>query len=113
MGDRQYRHGRPELFSAPGPQGVIAVGCEVGHVGRDHLTLLTKGAGEQVNIVMARGVAGHGQPSGQSLVIGVRVDEQQPYPLVHVLRILRQEATAHRRETVARSTVPKSAWLST
>src|ERR1035437_5054377 len=109
MGHPEYRHGRPELFSAPRPEGVIAVGTKMGQRRWNHLALLAKGAGEQVNVVVAGGVAGHGQPGRQRLVIGVRVNEQQPHPPGSILEI---KVTAHRRDTVARSTVPKRAWLS-
>src|SRR5664280_2445466 len=67
----------------------------------NHLALLAKGAGEQVNVMAAGGVAGHGQSGRQRLVIGVRVNEQQPRPPGGVLGV---RVTAHRRDTVAEVT---------
>ena len=75
---------------------------------RDHLPLLSQGAGEQVHVMLA-GVVGHGQPRAESLVIGVCVNEEQPGTPVGLIGA---QVLTHRTDTVARSTVPKSAWLS-
>ena len=65
---------------------------------RDHLALLAKGAGEQMNVMVARGVGGHRQPRRQRLVIRVCVHEQQA---CRPGRVPGPGLTAHRSDTVA------------
>ena len=76
---------------------------------RDDLAFLTEGAGEKMDVMVSGGVRGHRHPRRQRLVIGMGVDEQEPRPAGSALG---RWMTAHRTDTVARSTVPPSAWLS-
>ena len=77
VGGPEDGRGRGELAATVPGEG-RAVPLEVGQCGRDHLALLTEGAGEDVHLVAARHVVRDGDPGRQGLVVGVGVDEEQP-----------------------------------
>jgi hypothetical protein len=53
-------------------------------LGGDDLTLLAEGAGEDVDLVAGSGVVRHGHAGGQGLVVGMRMDEEEPSWRRHV-----------------------------
>ncbi len=81
----EHVHRRPdpaqsarELAVAVRTQGVVGCTFERRESRGDDLALLTQGAGQHVHVVAARHVVSHGDAARQRLVVGVRVDEEQP-----------------------------------
>ena len=76
-------HRGGELLAAVGPEGVVALGREVGQLRDQHLPHLTGSAGDQRDAGPRVDVLRHRGAVVDGLVVGVGVDQQQP-PVVRL-----------------------------
>jgi hypothetical protein len=78
VGHAERLHGRGQLTHPVLAEAVLAVGGQVLELGHQHLALLTQGAGDERDQHALGRVAGHRGAGADGLVVGVRMDQQQP-----------------------------------
>jgi hypothetical protein len=79
VGDTQCGARGSQLRDAVAAQLVGGVGGQFAQACRDDLALFAEGAGDHSDVHAERGIAGDRAACPQTLVIGMRVDQQQPW----------------------------------